>query len=137
MRTGALGDIAIGCQSAVEPSQSECPNFALSLPFGGQSRRPICTAAIESCLLGEKCDGTAPEAPRLPLADCAWEAAMKPLIDRRCIGLRALVAAIEHSPITVKGDKAPLPPRYDAVDATILEWIAEEGRVIGRGFLLM
>ena len=57
--------------------------------------------------------------------------------------LRALIAC---SPIIVRRRKAPLrpclqgpclPAGFDRVDAAILEWIAAEGRRVGRGLIWM
>jgi hypothetical protein len=54
--------------------------------------------------------------------------------------LATLVAAIARSPIVVARAAAPapsLPVGYDGVDVAILDWIAAEGRRIGRGFARM
>jgi hypothetical protein len=51
--------------------------------------------------------------------------------------LRALIAC---SPIVIRRRKAPrpcLPAGFDLVDAAILEWIAAEGRRVGRGLVRM
>jgi hypothetical protein len=54
--------------------------------------------------------------------------------------LATLVAAIARSPIIVAGPAAPaprLPVGYDGVDVAVLDWIAAEGRRIGRSFARM
>jgi len=56
--------------------------------------------------------------------------------DRR-FDVEALAALIARSPIVVAERAAHFPARFDEVDVAILEWIAAEGRRIGRGFTLM
>jgi hypothetical protein len=54
--------------------------------------------------------------------------------------LATLVAAIARSPIVVARAAAPaprLPVGYDSVDAAVLDWIAAEGRRIGRSLARM
>ncbi len=53
--------------------------------------------------------------------------------------LETLVAVIARSQIVV-ADRTPLqrlPAGFDDVDATILDWIAAEGRRAGRGLIRM
>jgi hypothetical protein len=54
--------------------------------------------------------------------------------------LDTLKAAIACSPIVVSepvGHARRLPAGFDCVDVAILDWIAAEGRRIGRGFARM
>jgi hypothetical protein len=54
--------------------------------------------------------------------------------------LATLVAAIARSPIVVTRPAAPaprLPVGYDGVDVAVLDWIAAEGRRIGRSLARM
>ncbi len=54
--------------------------------------------------------------------------------------LATLVAAITRSPIVVARPAAParrLPVGYDSVDVAVLDWIAAEGRRIGRSLARM
>ena len=54
--------------------------------------------------------------------------------------LETLATAIAHSPIVVVRPAHPaarLPAGFEAVDAAVLEWIAAEGRRLGRGFVRM
>jgi len=60
------------------------------------------------------------------------EAAMKPSIDQDCRTLETLAAAIARSPIVVAQPAPRLPAGFTEVDAAILDWIAAEGRRIGR-----
>lgn len=48
-----------------------------------------------------------------------------------------LVAAIARSSIVAACAAPRFPTGFEAVDVAILEWIAAEGRRIGRGFALM
>jgi len=48
-----------------------------------------------------------------------------------------LVAAIARSSIVAACPAPRFPNGFEAVDVAILEWIAAEGRRIGRGFALM
>jgi hypothetical protein len=59
------------------------------------------------------------------------------LIDQEYPTLEALVAAIEHSPIVVARTATSLPAGFDDVDVAVLDWIAAEGRRIGRDFVVM
>jgi len=51
--------------------------------------------------------------------------------------IEALTAAIARSPIVVARPAPSFPAGFDAADVAILEWIAAEGRRIGRNFALM
>jgi hypothetical protein len=54
--------------------------------------------------------------------------------------LATLVAAIARSPIVLARRAAPaprLPLGYDGVDVAVLDWIAAEGRRIGRSLARM
>jgi hypothetical protein len=54
--------------------------------------------------------------------------------------LATLVAAIARSPIVVARPAAPaprLPAGFDEVDLAVLDWIAAEGRRIGRSLARM
>lgn len=62
---------------------------------------------------------------------------MKLLMDQDRATVEALVAAIADSPIVVARPAACFPAGFDEVDVAILNWIAAEGRRIGRGFALM
>lgn len=62
---------------------------------------------------------------------------MKALMDQPCVAVGALAAAIARSPIVVKQPQASLPAGYEEVDVAILNWIAAEGRRIGRIVVLM
>jgi hypothetical protein len=44
---------------------------------------------------------------------------------------------IARSPIVMARSAARFPAGFDEVDAAILDWIAAEGRRMGRGFALM
>jgi len=57
-------------------------------------------------------------------------------MNRDDLTIEALAAAIARSPIVV-ARPAPSPAGFDAADVAILEWIAAEGRRIGRSFALM
>jgi hypothetical protein len=59
------------------------------------------------------------------------------MIDRDPPTCETLVAAITHSPIVMARAAARLPDGFEDVDVAILDWIATEGRRIGRGFVLM
>jgi hypothetical protein len=62
---------------------------------------------------------------------------MKPSMDHNRLTLETLTAAIARSPIAVARPPVDLPAGFDKVDVAILEWIAAEGRRIGRGFARM
>jgi hypothetical protein len=51
--------------------------------------------------------------------------------------ITTLAETIAHSPIVVARLPVRLPADYAEVDVAILEWIAAEGRRVGRGFPLM
>ena len=51
--------------------------------------------------------------------------------------VEALTVAIAHSPIVALRPLAHLPAGFDDMDVAILDWIASEGRRIGRSFALM
>ncbi len=54
--------------------------------------------------------------------------------------LQSLTVAIVQSPIVVDLPAKPalrLPAGFDAVDAAVLDWIAAEGRRLGRSFVRM
>jgi hypothetical protein len=48
--------------------------------------------------------------------------------------LEAIVAVIGRSPISFAKPPADLPERFTEVDVAVLEWIAAEGRRLGRGY---
>jgi hypothetical protein len=58
-------------------------------------------------------------------------------MDQDRFTLETLATAIARSPIVVAPPLAPLPAGFDAVDVAILEWIAAEGRPLGRGLTRM
>lgn len=62
---------------------------------------------------------------------------MKFSMDQDRVTLETLVATIAHSRIVVAGSAERLPDRFDDVDVAVLDWIAAEGRRIGRGFVRM
>jgi hypothetical protein len=62
---------------------------------------------------------------------------MQLLMDYDPLTLEILIAAIARSPIVVAQPAARFPAGFDEVDVAILDWIAAEGRRIGRGFVLM
>jgi hypothetical protein len=51
--------------------------------------------------------------------------------------LEALSATIARSPIMVAHQAVRLPPGYDEVEIVVLQWIAAEGRRIGRAIPVM
>ena len=52
--------------------------------------------------------------------------------------LQMLASLIAQSPIAVAPEPASrLPLGYDAVDVAVLDWIAAEGRRLGRSFVRM
>ena len=53
--------------------------------------------------------------------------------------LDTLAAVVAHSQIVVQPGGIPrrLPAEFDDVDITILDWIADEGRRVGRSFVRM
>jgi hypothetical protein len=60
------------------------------------------------------------------------------------VGVATLVAVISASPIVVAGDSTvtitsqrDVPAGFDVVDVAILDWIAAEGRRVGRRMLRM
>jgi len=58
-------------------------------------------------------------------------------MDRDDLTIEALAAAIARSPIVVARPTPSFPAGFDATDLVILEWIAAEGKRIGRSFTLM
>jgi hypothetical protein len=62
---------------------------------------------------------------------------MKVLMDQDHPTVEALLAAIAHSPIVVTRPTARLPEGFDETDVAILDWIAAEGRRLGRDLALM
>jgi len=58
-------------------------------------------------------------------------------LDREFATLEAITAAIVRSPIVTSRLPACFPAGFEKVDIEILEWIAAEGRRIGRGYALM
>lgn len=64
---------------------------------------------------------------------------MKSTMDEHRV-LETLAAVIARSPIVVAPTRtgaAALPAGFDEIDAAVLEWIAREGRRLGRGFVRM
>jgi hypothetical protein len=63
------------------------------------------------------------------------------ITDEQRADIETLKALIACSPIIVRRRKAAprpcLPAGFDLVDAAILEWIAAEGRRVGRGLVRM
>jgi hypothetical protein len=59
---------------------------------------------------------------------------MQILIRRDCSLLQAILAMIGRSPIAVARPAADLPDSFTEVDVAVLDWIAGEGRRIGRGY---
>ena len=59
---------------------------------------------------------------------------MQILVDCEHSLLAAILALIGRSPITVVRQAPNLPAGFTEVDVAILDWIAEEGRRIGRGY---
>jgi len=67
---------------------------------------------------------------------CGEGRPMKPSSDYSTI--EALAAVIEHSQIVVAQPQRPmpsLPAGFDDSDIAVLDWIAAEGRRLGRGLL--
>jgi hypothetical protein len=63
---------------------------------------------------------------------------MKLAMDQDRPTLETLAAVLAQSPIVVAwaAEPAPrLPAGFDAVDAAVLDWIAAEGRRLGRSFV--
>jgi hypothetical protein len=58
-------------------------------------------------------------------------------MNRPCLRIETLIAAIARSPIVAVQAAARLPVDYDDVDIAILEWIAAEGRRLGRNVRAM
>jgi hypothetical protein len=48
--------------------------------------------------------------------------------------LAAILAMIGRSPISVAGPAVELPPGFTEVDVAVLDWIAAEGRRLGRSY---
>ncbi len=78
--------------------------------------------------------------PRL----CRIAALWQPVSHRTVVSMRryyftieALAAMIARSPIVIASRAVQFPAGYDDVDVAVLEWIAAEGRRIGRSFPLM
>jgi hypothetical protein len=67
----------------------------------------------------------------------AREVPMKLSIDQDRVTLEMLAATIAHSQIVVAGPAKRLPDGFDDVDVAILDWIAAEGRRVGRSFVRM
>ena len=59
---------------------------------------------------------------------------MQILVSRDHSLLEAILALIGRSPINVAKPVVTLPAGFTEVDAAVLEWIAAEGRRIGRGY---
>jgi len=62
------------------------------------------------------------------------------LIDREGLVLEAITAAIARSQIVVREPARPasrFPVGFEDVDVAVLEWIAAEGRRLGRSFVQM
>jgi hypothetical protein len=66
----------------------------------------------------------------------AGKARMKNAMDRDSISIEALVAVIACSPIVMARPAPRLPNGFGDVDLAILDWIAADGRRIGRDFTL-
>lgn len=64
-------------------------------------------------------------------------ATMKCSTDQDRLAVGTLVAAIARSPIVAPSSVGRLPAGFDDIDVIILDWIAAEGRRIGRGFAAM
>ena len=65
---------------------------------------------------------------------------MKLLVDQNRRTLETLTALIARSPIVVAASAksaALFPAGFDEVDVAILDWIATEGRRLGRSFVRM
>jgi hypothetical protein len=62
---------------------------------------------------------------------------MKDAMDRDRISIETFAAVIARSPIVMVRPVARLPAGFDDVDVAILDWIAAEGRRVGRGFARM
>jgi len=62
---------------------------------------------------------------------------MRCLTDQDWPTFRQLVALIRCSPIALPKPVSGLPENFDHVDIAILDWIAAEGRRIGRDVVLM
>ena len=65
---------------------------------------------------------------------------MQRLMDQDRLILETLAALIAHSPIVAPQPPKPatrLPAGFDDVDVAILDWIAAEGRRVGRSFVRM
>jgi hypothetical protein len=58
-------------------------------------------------------------------------------MDQDPFRLETIAAVIAHSPIVVEQPAARFPAGFEEVDVAILNWIAAEGRRVGRGFVLM
>jgi hypothetical protein len=62
---------------------------------------------------------------------------MEALHHQDCLTVATLVAMIARSPIVLDRRTISLPAGFGEVDVAVLEWIAAEGRRIGRGFAMM
>jgi hypothetical protein len=62
---------------------------------------------------------------------------MKRLMDQYGFTLETIAAVIRRSPIVVEQPAARLPDGFEEVDVAILDWIAAEGRRLGRNFVRM
>lgn len=58
-------------------------------------------------------------------------------IDQSRPSVQALTALIARSPIVTPRQPARLPAGFGDVEVAVLDWIASEGRRIGRCFVLM
>ena len=67
----------------------------------------------------------------------ASKARVKDAMDRDRISIETFAAVIARSPIVMARPAARFPAGFELVDVAILDWIAAEGRRIGRGFALM
>jgi hypothetical protein len=83
--------------------------------------------------------GVKARAPTLPhrCPEAARVALYAYPMNRNHLTVEMLVAAIACSPIVVAHPAVHFPAGYDAVDVAVLEWIAAEGRRLGRSFALI
>jgi hypothetical protein len=78
--------------------------------------------------------------PRLCRIAALWQPASHyrvPVMQRNHSTIATLTETIARSPIVVVRPHVRLPAGYAEVDVAVLEWIAAEGRRVGRGFPLM
>ena len=62
---------------------------------------------------------------------------MKLIDDHGSLAPAALAAVIAHSQIVVTAPARQYPAGFDDVDIAVLDWIAAEGRRLGRSFVRM